>query len=42
MVLEMEKDVTRLEIITDRFSKIGSKPTLENVNIVGVVDETIT
>ena len=42
MVLEMEKDVTRLETITDRFSKIGSKPTLENVNIVGVVDETIT
>ena len=37
MVLEMEKDVARLETITDRFSKIGSKPTLEDENIVQVV-----
>jgi len=37
MVLEMEKDIIRLETITDRFSKIGSKPTLENTNIVEVV-----
>jgi len=41
MVLEMEKDVKRLETITDRFSKIGSKPTLEDEDIVGlVVDAT--
>ena len=39
MVLEMEKDVARLETITDRFSKIGSKPTLEDENIVQVVVE---
>jgi len=39
MVLEMEKDVARLETITDRFSKIGSKPTLEDENIVQVVLE---
>lgn len=39
MVLEMEKDVARLETITDRFSKIGSKPTLENKNIVKIVEE---
>ena len=39
MVLEMEKDVVRLETITDRFSKIGSKPTLEDENIVQVVLE---
>ncbi len=37
MILEMEKDVARLETITDRFSKIGSKPTLEDENIVQVV-----
>jgi len=37
MVLEMEKDIIRLETITDRFSKIGSKPTLEDTNIVEVV-----
>jgi len=39
MVLEMEKDVARLETITDRFSKIGSKPTLKDENIVQVVLE---
>ena len=39
IVLEMEKDVARLETITDRFSKIGSKPTLEDENIVQVVVE---
>ena len=30
---EMEKDVTRLETIADRFSKIGSKPELMPLNI---------
>jgi two-component system, sporulation sensor kinase D len=36
LISELEKDVTRLEKITDRFSKIGSKPRLkpEDVNIV--------
>ena len=42
MVFEMEKDITRLETITDRFSKIGSKPTLEEKNIVELVVDTIT
>ena len=40
MVMEMEKDIIRLEIIADRFSKIGSKPTLETINIVDVIKET--
>ena len=30
---EMEKDVKRLEIIADRFSKIGSNPNLKPINI---------
>ena len=42
MVFEMEKDITRLETITNRFSKIGSKPTLEEKNIVELVTDTIT
>ena len=42
IVFEMEKDITRLETITDRFSKIGSKPTLEEKNIVELVVDTIT
>ncbi len=31
---EMEKEVNRLELITDRFGKIGSHPHLEEKNIV--------
>lgn len=31
---EIEKDITRLETITDRFSKIGSVPSLERKNLV--------
>jgi hypothetical protein len=42
MVFEMGKDIKRLETITDRFSKIGSKPTLEEKNIVELVVGTIT
>ncbi|MPQ48545.1 ATP-binding protein [Marinifilum sp. N1E240] len=30
---EMSKDVTRLQVIAERFSKIGSKPVLKSVNI---------
>ncbi|MEC7645894.1 MAG: HAMP domain-containing sensor histidine kinase [Bacteroidota bacterium] len=40
MVLEMEKDIMRLETITDRFSKIGSKPILENINLVNLLNKT--
>ncbi len=33
-IVEMEKDVSRLETITERFSKIGSKPKLDRHDIV--------
>jgi len=33
-VAEIEKDITRLQTITDRFSKIGSEPILENRDII--------
>ena len=33
-VKEIEKDIKRLEIITNRFSKIGSLPTLRPLNII--------
>jgi signal transduction histidine kinase len=33
-IAEIEKDITRLQTITDRFSKIGSEPILEKRNIV--------
>ena len=35
-IVEIEKDIDRLQTITERFSKIGSKPTLEKVDIVEV------
>lgn len=38
---EMEKDVNRLEIITERFSKIGSEPILELHNISEELDKSI-
>lgn len=33
-ITEIEKDITRLQTITDRFSKIGSEPILEEKDIV--------
>jgi signal transduction histidine kinase len=38
---EIEKDVNRLELITDRFSKIGSHPHLEEKNLVDQVTSMI-
>lgn len=38
---EIEKDVKRLETITERFSKIGSVPKLEKENILFVLHESI-
>ncbi|MCX6244495.1 MAG: HAMP domain-containing sensor histidine kinase [Bacteroidetes bacterium] len=39
---EIEKDVVRLETITDRFSKIGSQARLENTDIVKLIHDTIS
>lgn len=38
-ISELNKDVDRLGMITDRFSKIGSKPDLQLQNIEAVVQE---
>jgi len=40
-VPEMEKDIKRLSLITDRFSKIGSKPTLQQHDLIRVIKETV-
>jgi anti-sigma regulatory factor (Ser/Thr protein kinase) len=37
MLAELEKDVNRLEKITERFSKIGSKPALAKANVITVI-----
>lgn len=41
LVAEMENDIHRLEIITDRFSKIGSKPILEDHVVYLVVQNFV-
>ncbi|MES2617842.1 MAG: HAMP domain-containing sensor histidine kinase [Bacteroidota bacterium] len=38
---EMRKDLDRLKMITDRFSKIGSIPILKKSNIVDILDSSI-
>ena len=38
---DMKKDVSRLETITERFSKIGSVPELIPANIMSVLDESV-
>jgi signal transduction histidine kinase len=40
IVSEIEKDINRLQTITDRFSKIGSEPVLEIKDIVQETKET--
>lgn len=39
-ISEIEKDINRLKIITERFSKIGSEPILEKKNIVQETQES--
>jgi two-component system, sporulation sensor kinase E len=41
IVAELEKDVHRLEMITARFSNIGSVPALQDENILKIVQESI-
>jgi len=41
LIAEMENDVQRLEIVADRFSKIGSKPVLEPQNVYDVVKDFV-
>lgn len=41
IVSEMQKDTSRLEKITDRFSKIGSKPTLKKTNLTRILTSSL-
>jgi signal transduction histidine kinase len=41
LIAEMQNDIHRLEIITDRFSKIGSKPMLEDHIVYVVVQDFV-
>lgn len=41
LIAEMQNDIHRLEIITDRFSKIGSKPMLEDHIVYIVIQDFV-
>lgn len=40
-IVEIEKDITRLQTITDRFSKIGSEPVLEKRDLIEDTKNTV-
>jgi two-component sensor histidine kinase len=42
LISEFEKDIERLERITERFSKIGSKPELFTANLVEALNSTVS
>jgi len=41
MIRDMQKDTDRLEKITDRFSKIGSRPALKDSNLTAILKESL-
>jgi signal transduction histidine kinase len=41
IISELSRDVERLEKVTERFSRIGSKPSLTNENIVSIISRSV-
>lgn len=41
VIQEMDKDVVKLRMVTERFSSIGSKPVILSENVYAVVDDAI-
>lgn len=41
MIPEMDKDIRRLQLVAERFSKIGSTPELQSADIVGIIDNAV-
>ncbi|OEK07231.1 ATP-binding protein [Roseivirga misakiensis] len=41
IIVELEKDIKRLEMITERFSNIGSVPVLKSQNVFSVIDSSL-
>ena len=39
-ISEIEKDISRLQTITDRFSKVGSEPILEKLDLVSETEQS--
>jgi nitrogen-specific signal transduction histidine kinase len=42
IIQEMDKDVVKLRMVTERFSSIGSKPVIQTENLYESIEETIT
>lgn len=42
LIKELERDTSRLERITERFSKIGSKPELLRINLIEVLNSAVS
>lgn len=42
VVEELEKDIQKLRIVTERFSSIGSTPTLKKENVVSLINNVVT
>ncbi|MBN7813271.1 histidine kinase [Algoriphagus sp. H41] len=41
IITEMDKDVVKLRMVTERFSSIGSKPVIQPENLYEMIEETI-
>ena len=41
-VPQMKRDIDRLQMIADRFQKIGSEPELKEMNLIPVVEDAVT
>lgn len=42
IIQEMDKDVVKLRMVTERFSSIGSRPVIQTENLYESIEETIT
>jgi len=42
IITEMDKDVVKLRMVTERFSSIGSKPVIQAENLYQIIEETIS
>jgi nitrogen-specific signal transduction histidine kinase len=42
IVEELEKDIQKLRIVTERFSSIGSTPTLKKENVVSLINNVVS
>ena len=42
IIQEMDKDVTKLRVVTERFSSIGSKPVIQPENVYEIIEEGVS